>query len=113
MQVPGAEFAMRVRLIAAVMPMLALAACGGGTDVRDQQLDELLVRAEAAAVRAEKAQKSAEMSAATASRRAETIASGVEVPDPEVDGVAEQEAAERDADNAVADNSDGDEGRGG
>ena len=99
-------------MIGVLLPALALAGCGDAPDVRDKQLDDLLVRAEAAAVRAERAQRSAEMSAATASRRAENIASGTEMPDAEVDGVAEEQDAEKNADNAVADNG-GDEDRGG
>lgn len=109
---PGAEFARRMRFIV-LLPALALAGCGDSPDARDKQLDELLVRAEAAAVRAERAQRSAEMSAATASRRAETIASGSEMPDAEVDGVAEEQEAENNADNAVADSGADEEGRGG
>jgi hypothetical protein len=90
------------------LPALALAGCGGSEPRDPQQVEAMAVRAEAAADRAEKAQKAAELASATASRRASTIASGVEEPDPVADAPVQRESTTDDQSNAngsVADNS--------
>jgi hypothetical protein len=76
-------FVLRKRFVVACLPVLsalALAACGESP--REEKMDELVARAEAAAQRAEAAQTLAERAAGTASKRANTIAAGTEDPAP-------------------------------
>ena len=116
---PRPEFTRQIRIAVsflAAVPALTLAACGGSETRDPQQVEAMAIRAEAAAARAEKAQKAAELSAATASRRASTIASGVEETDPVADAPVQQESTaddQKSADGAVADNAKSGEANGG